>query len=85
MSAYILGGEAADGGYLLAAAWRGAEAPAASFPALLRGQLNRCWYQFGGGFLYYFSAVTAPAQALARLLLQGHCREYAQMSARIPL
>lgn len=85
VSAYILGGEAADGGYLLAAAWRGAEAPAASFPALLRGQLNRCWYQFGGGFLYYFSAVTAPAQALARLLLQGHCREYAQMSARIPL
>lgn len=85
VSAYILGGETADGGYLLAAAWRGAEAPAASFPALLRCQLNRCWYQAGGGFLYYFSAVTAPAQALARLLLQGHCREYAQMSAQIPL
>lgn len=85
VGAYILGGEAPDGGYLLAAAWRGAEAPAASFPALLRGQLNRCWYQSGGGFLYYFSAVTAPAQALARLLLQGHFREYAQMSARIPL
>lgn len=85
VSAYILGGEAADGGYLLAAAWRGAEAPAASFPALLRGQLNRCWYQSGGSFLYYFSAVTAPAQALAGLLIQGHCRQYAQMSARILL
>jgi len=85
VSAYILGGEAPDGGYLLAAAWRGEEAPAASFLALLRGQLNRCWYQSGGSFLYYFSAVTAPAQALARLLLQGHFREYAQMSARIPL
>lgn len=85
VSAYILGGEAADGGYLLAAAWRGAEAPAASFLALLRGQLNRCWYQAGGGFPYYFSAVTAPAQALARLLLQGHFQEYAQMSARISL
>lgn len=85
VSAYILGGQAAGGGYVLAAAWRGAEAPAASFPALLRGQLNRCWYQSGGGFLYYFSAVTAPAQALARLLLRGPYREYAQMSAWVPL
>ena len=83
--AYILGGESADGGYLLAAAWRGPESPAISFPSLLRCQLNRCWYRAGGGFLYYFSAETAPAQALTRSLTGGRCREYACVSARVSL
>ena len=85
VTAYLLGGESADGGCVLNAAWRGAEAPASSFPALLRGVLNRCWYQFGGGFPCYFSAVSTTVQALAGTLVRGSCREYAQMYARIPL
>lgn len=83
--AYVLGGESAGGGYLLAAAWRGPESPAASVPALLRCQLNRCWYRAGGGFLYYFSAETPPAQAPARSLTRRSCREYACVSAQVSL
>lgn len=67
--AYHLGGESADGGYVLLAAVRRKDAPASAFFTLLLEQLNRCYYRAGGDFPFYFSALNPRVERLALRLM----------------
>lgn len=67
--AYLIGGDSADGGGILMAAFRREGGPLTAFLPLLREQVNRCYYRFGGDFPYYFSALTPQVEKLALHLM----------------
>lgn len=67
--AYHLGGESADGGYVLLAAVRREGAPISAFFTLLLEQLNRCYYRAGGYFPFYFSTLSPRVERLALRLM----------------
>lgn len=69
--AYVLGGGSPELGFALLAAWRQEGSPASSFLALLRTQLNLCYYQGGGDFLYHVSTVTNQTFALVERITGG--------------
>lgn len=84
IGAYILGYENTPGSFVLSAAWRGS-APPASFLALLRGQLNLCYYQGGGDFFYHVSAVSPAADQLVQKITGGHFRRLEEHRVALPI
>jgi len=74
--AYLLGGDSADGGCVLLAAFRREGCPPAAFLSLLRELLNRSYYRFGGDFPCYVSTITPRMTELALRLLGGRCIQY---------
>jgi len=69
VSAYLLGRDSADGGCVLLAAYRRENGSPAAFLPLLREQLNRGYYRFGGDFPFHFSATTPRVEELALRLM----------------
>jgi len=73
---YLLGGDSADGGCVLLAAYRREGSPPTAFLPLLREQINRCYYRFGGDFPFYFSTLTPRTRELALRLMGERCIQY---------
>lgn len=83
--AFVLGGGDGELGFALLAAWRREDAPARSFIALLRAQLNLCYYRNGGDFLYHVSAVTEQAATLVERITRGTYTALEVHSVLLPL
>lgn len=84
VGAYILGYESTPGSFVLSAAWRGS-APPASFLSLLRGQVNLCYYQGGGDFLYHVCAVSPAADQLIHKITGGNFRLLEEHRVSLPV
>jgi len=78
VTAYLLGGSTQYRDASLLAAWL--ERPASAFLHLLREQLNRFYYRFGGEFRLFVSPVTPHAEQMLQRLTEG---KYTRYEARV--
>lgn len=73
VAAYLLCGEGGEDGFILHAALRREGAPATAFLSLLLDMGNRCYYQKGGDFPLYFSAINDTSNGLAERIMGDRC------------
>lgn len=85
ISAYVLGGESADGGLTLLSAVSLPSAPGKAFLELLQALLNRAYYRGGGDFLFYTSALNPHTDALIHSLTRGRFTVYEEHTTVLPL
>lgn len=80
VTAYLLAEEDGNGGIVLLSAVRRRGAPSTAFQTLLLELLNRCWYQLGGDFPFYFSVLDDKVERLALLLMGERHEDYEEHS-----
>lgn len=83
--AFVLGFQSGDRMFCMSSAWRGPEAPAGCFRALVRTQVNQCWYRGGGSFVFFLSPINPHAAAAADWFTGGNYEPYTQREAVIPI
>ena len=83
--AFVLGFQSGDRMFCMSSVWRGPEAPMGSFRALVRTQVNQCWYRSGGNFSFFLSPINPRAAALAEWFTGGNYDPYTQREAFIPI
>ena len=83
IAAYLLGGSTEFRDASLQAAWQ--DGPPAAFLHLLRAQLNRFYYRFGGDFRLFIHPVTSHAEQLLQRLTEGRYTRYEERSGIILL
>ena len=84
-AAFALGFQSGDRMFCQSSVWRGKDAPAGSFRALICTQVNQCWYRSGGSFVFFISPINPRSAAMAEWFTGGNYEPYSQREAVIPI
>ncbi len=84
-AAVALGFQSGDAMFCQSSVWRGKDAPAGSFRALICTQVNQCWYRSGGSFVFFISPINPRSAAMAEWFTGGNYEPYSQRETMIPI